>query len=166
MLTLLEADKRTPSEALEMSYRKEDDKPVYIPENLYVIGTMNVADRSLALVDLALRRRFAFISLAPTFGKPWRDWVHTKAGIDYANLAKFEAKLSKLNDEIAADNRLGIQFEVGHSYVTPAFGNEIKDAANWFTQVVETEIYPLLEEYWFDDPAKAQSEKAALLKDL
>jgi len=166
MLTLLEADKRTPSEALELSYRKEDDKPVYIPENLYVIGTMNVADRSLALVDLALRRRFAFISLAPTFGKPWRDWVHTKAGIDYANLAKFEAKLSKLNDEIAADNRLGIQFEVGHSYVTPAFGNEIKDAANWFTQVVETEIYPLLEEYWFDDPAKAQSEKAALLKDL
>lgn len=166
MLTLLEADKRTPSEALELSYRKEDDKPVYIPENLYVIGTMNVADRSLALVDLALRRRFAFINLSPTFGKPWRDWVNSKAGIAFTDLDKIEVKLGKLNDEIAADNRLGIQFQVGHSYVTPAFDSDIKDAAHWFTQVVETEIFPLLEEYWFDDPDKAQSEKAALLKDL
>ncbi len=166
MLTLLEADKRTPDEALELSYRNEDDKPVYIPDNLYVIGTMNVADRSLALVDLALRRRFAFINLSPTFGKPWRDWVNSKAGIAFTDLAKIEAKLAKLNDEIAADDRLGVQFQVGHSYVTPAFGIDIKDAAHWFTQVVETEIFPLLEEYWFDDPAKAQSEKAALLKDL
>jgi 5-methylcytosine-specific restriction protein B len=127
---------------------------------------MNVADRSLALVDLALRRRFAFINLEPTFGKPWRDWVHEKAGIDLTYLEKIEAKLDKLNNEIATDDRLGIQFQVGHSYVTPAFDSDIKDAANWFTQVVETEIFPLLEEYWFDDPAKAKSEKADLLKDL
>ncbi|TRX53494.1 AAA family ATPase [Thalassomonas sp. M1454] len=166
MLTLLEADKRTPSEALELSYRKEGDEPVYIPGNLYVIGTMNVADRSLALVDLALRRRFAFINLCPTLGKPWREWVHTKAKIEYSALDKIEAKLNKLNDEIAADSRLGVQFQVGHSYVTPAINSDIKDAMNWFTQVVETEIFPLLEEYWYDDPAKALSEKAALLKDL
>jgi len=166
MLTLLEADKRTPSEALELSYRKEDDKPVYIPENLFVIGTMNLADRSLALVDLALRRRFAFINLEPIFGKLWRDWVHNKAGIAFTDLERIEAKLCKLNNEIALDDRLGIQFQVGHSYVTPAFDSDIKDAAFWFTQVVETEIFPLLEEYWFDDPAKAQSEKTALLEDL
>lgn len=166
MLTLLEVDKRTPSEALELSYRKEGDEPVYIPENLFVVGTMNVADRSLALVDLALRRRFAFINLEPTFGKPWRDWVHTKASIDLAYLEKIEAKLESLNKEIASDDRLGAQFQVGHSYVTPAFDSDIKDVANWFSQVVETEIFPLLEEYWFDDPAKAQSQKTALLKDL
>ncbi len=166
MLTLLEADKRTPSEALELSYRKEGDKPVYIPENLYVVGTMNVADRSLALVDLALRRRFAFINLEPTFGKPWREWVHDKAGIDLKYLAMIELKLANLNKEISSDDRLGFQFQVGHSYVTPAFDSDIKDAANWFTQVVETEIFPLLEEYWFDDLAKAKKEKIALLKDL
>jgi 5-methylcytosine-specific restriction protein B len=166
MLTLLEADKRTPSEALELSYRKEDDKPVYIPDNLYVIGTMNVADRSLALVDLALRRRFAFINLVPTFGLPWRTWVHEKAGIDLAYLLKIETKLELLNQVIASDDRLGVQFQVGHSYVTPAFDSDIKDAANWFRLVVETEIFPLLEEYWFDDPTKALSQKSALLKDL
>jgi hypothetical protein len=74
-----------------------------------------------------------FINLEPTFGKPWRDWVHEKAGIDLVYLAKIEAKLDKLNNEIATDNRLGIQFQVGHSYVTPAFDSDIKDAANWFT---------------------------------
>jgi len=70
LLTLLEAGKRTPNEALELCYPDADGKrrPVHIPENLYVIGTMNIADRSLALVDLALRRRFAFVGWS-------RDWV-------------------------------------------------------------------------------------------
>ena len=61
MLTLLEADKRNQTEALELCYRSSDSERVFIPDNLYVIGTMNLADRSLALVDFALRRRFAFI---------------------------------------------------------------------------------------------------------
>ena len=82
MLTLLEADKRTPNEALELCYRHGEDERVFIPNNLYVIGTMNIADRSLALVDLALRRRFAFENLEPTFGPCWNDWVHTQFGID------------------------------------------------------------------------------------
>ncbi len=75
MLTLLEADKRTPSEALELSYRRTEGERIHIPANLYVIGTMNIADRSLALVDLALRRRFAFFDLKPTFGDAWRNLV-------------------------------------------------------------------------------------------
>ena len=70
MLTLLEVDKGTPNEALELSYRRRDGERVFIPANLYVIGTMNVADRSLALLDLALRRRFAFIDLEPALGNP------------------------------------------------------------------------------------------------
>ena len=166
MLTLLEADKRTPSEALELSYRQEGDEPVYIPENLYVIGTMNVADRSLALVDLALRRRFAFINLQPLFGKPWRDWVNSKTEIDVKELETIENRMLELNTAIEKDDRLGIQFQVGHSYVTPAFDSEITDVEIWFKQVVETEIYPLLEEYWFDDLKKAVQQKEALLKPL
>ena len=68
MLTLLEADKRTSEDALALSYSRSPQERVHIPPNLYVIGTMNLADRSLALVDLALRRCFAFIDLEPTSG--------------------------------------------------------------------------------------------------
>ena len=67
MLTLLEDTKRRPAEAIELAYRRGDER-VYVPKNLYVIGTMNVADRSLAIVDLALRRRFAFVDLEPRSG--------------------------------------------------------------------------------------------------
>ncbi|MCV5373069.1 AAA family ATPase, partial [Escherichia coli] len=74
-LTLMEADKRTPTEALSLSYPKNADEKIYIPENLYIIGTMNIADRSLALLDLSLRRRFAFIDLKPAFNDAWRNWV-------------------------------------------------------------------------------------------
>lgn len=166
MLTLLEADKRTPNEALELSYRRSDSERVFVPDNLYVIGTMNIADRSLALVDLALRRRFAYIDLKPTFGEPWRNWVHTKAGIDMGILKQIEQRLLNLNSEIGNDKNLGVQFQVGHSYVTPAFSNKITDAIKWYKSVVATEIGPLLEEYWFDDLDRAQNARNALIEDM
>ena len=164
MLTLLEVDKRTPNEALELSYKRSDGERVFIPHNLYVIGTMNIADRSLALVDLALRRRFAFIDLEPTLGKPWRDWVQTQCGIDLEILIEIEKRLIALNDEISADSGLGRQFRVGHSYVTPSFGVPISDAREWFRQVVVTEIGPLLDEYWFDALDKSQKARERLLE--
>lgn len=164
MLTLLEVDKRTPSEALELSYRREDDERVFIPDNLYVIGTMNIADRSLALVDLALRRRFAFIDLKPSLGKTWKDWVTTQCGIDTDILDEIESKILSLNTEITSDSSLGEQFSIGHSYVTPPFGIPIKDAREWFRQVVDTEIGPLLDEYWFDSLDKAQKARERLLE--
>jgi 5-methylcytosine-specific restriction enzyme B len=164
MLTLLEADKRTPNEALELSYRKSDDERKFIPDNLYVIGTMNIADRSLALVDLALRRRFAFIDLVPTLGKPWHDWIQSKCGIDSEILVEIEKRLIFLNAEISADANLGPQFRVGHSYVTPPFGIPINDAREWFRQVVDTEIGPLLDEYWFDALEKSQKARNRLLE--
>ena len=164
MLTLLEADKRTPNEAIELSYRRSDDERLFIPDNLYVLGTMNIADRSLALVDLALRRRFAFIDLEPTLGKPWHDWVHLKCGIESEILVEIEKRINLLNNDISADTSLGPQFRIGHSYVTPPFGIPINDAREWFRQVVDTEIGPLLDEYWFDTLEKSQKARERLLQ--
>ena len=166
LLTLLEAGKRTPNEALELCYPDADGKrrPVHIPENLYVVGTMNIADRSLALVDLALRRRFAFVGLEPRLGTAWRDWVVKECAVDPALVADIEQRIAVLNDQIAADARLGKQFRIGHSYVTPAHRLEAGDTKKWFQQVVETEIGPLLDEYWFDATDEAQKACARLLQ--
>lgn len=166
MLTLLESDKRNAGEAMALAYPRQVGERVYIPPNVYVIGTMNVADRSLALVDFALRRRFAFFDLEPTFGEFWRNWVGDNAGIPDAFLADVESRLTALNDQIAADRSLGRQFRIGHSVVTPPPGMTIGDPVEWFGQVVESEIAPLLDEYWFDEPATADAAKAALLAGL
>ncbi len=168
LLTLLEAGKRTPNEALELCYPDADGKrrPVHIPENLYVVGTMNIADRSLALVDLALRRRFAFVGLEPRLGPVWRDWVVKECAVDPALVVDIERRIAELNDQIAADARLGKQFRIGHSYVTPAHRLEAGDTKKWFQQVVETEIGPLLDEYWFDAPDEAKKTIARLTQGL
>jgi MoxR-like ATPase len=155
MLTLLEADKRNSREALELTYKRKVGERVFIPPNLYVIGTMNIADRSLALVDLALRRRFAFIELAPTLNAAWRAWLQERCGFPADLIAKIEAKITALNDQIGSDQRLGQQFRIGHSYVTPPEEADINDPTQWFSQVISTEIAPLLHEYWFDDPEQA-----------
>jgi 5-methylcytosine-specific restriction enzyme B len=166
MLTLLEADKRTPNEALELCYRRKDGELVFIPDNLYVIGTMNIADRSLALVDMALRRRFAFINLEPRLGKTWHDWVQKQFGIDSEILSEIEKRIIALNEEISADTSLGPQFRIGHSYVTPPLGIPISDPREWFKQVIETEIGPLLDEYWFDSSDKARKARQRLTDGL
>ena len=166
MLTLLEADKREPSEALTLAYSKHEGERVHIPPNVYVIGTMNVADRSIAMVDLALRRRFAFVDLEPVFGEVWRNWVNDKCDIPLGFLESIEQRMISLNDQIAADRTLGPQFRIGHSYVTPPEDAPITNHTEWFRQVVETEIGPLLDEYWFDDTQKAESAKSGLLADL
>ena len=145
MLTLLEADKRSVEEALALSYPKDDpSERVYIPPNLYVIGTMNLADRSLALVDLALRRRFAFFDLEPTLNGTWRDWVHRQCEIPTDFLTDISQRIGSLNDQIAADPNLGRQFRIGHSFVVPGPGEPVAVPEEWFIQVVEAEIAPLL----------------------
>jgi 5-methylcytosine-specific restriction enzyme B len=166
LLTLLEAGKRTPNEALELCYPDADGRrrPVHIPENLYVVGTMNIADRSLALVDLALRRRFAFVGLEPRLGPAWQEWVVKECAIEPELVADIEHRIAELNDQIAADARLGKQFRIGHSYVTPTHRLEAESTKKWFRQVVETEIGPLLDEYWFDAPDEAQKAYARLLQ--
>ena len=164
MLTLLEADKRTPDEALELTYRKCPGERVHIPENLYVIGTMNMADRSLAMVDFALRRRFAFVNMEPALNERWLGWVHEHCDIDPDALSQIKAKLDSLNQAIADDPNLGPQFRIGHSFVTP--NDKIDNVSDWFRQVVETEIGPLLDEYWYDDREKAREERNNLLSGI
>ena len=166
MLTLLEADKRTSEDALALSYSRSPQERVHIPPNLYVIGTMNLADRSLALVDLALRRRFAFIDLEPTFGDRWRDWVSANYSIDVEFLSDVERRLTLLNQTIAGDTSLGPQFRIGHSVVTPVPSSLTDKPHEWFRHLVETEIGPLLDEYWFDNSDKSRDEKDRLLQGL
>lgn len=161
MLTLLESSKRARAEAMELAYSKSRGEKVYVPENLYVIGTMNVADRSLALVDLALRRRFAFVNLSPSLNSAWQDWCNSK-GMDMAVVKHIQTRMDELNNEIAADRTLGAQFQIGHSYVTPH--EPVTDALAWFDEVVRSEIGPLLHEYWFDTPERADEATLRLLK--
>lgn len=165
MLTLLEVSKRRRSEAIELAYRRELGERVHIPGNLYIIGTMNVADRSLAMVDLALRRRFAFVDLEPRFGDAWRKWC-TQRGLEDALLSEIEARIVALNAEISTSITLGPQFRIGHSYVTPDTDIAITDSRAWFRARVETEIGPLLDEYWYDAPETAKAARAKLLAGL
>jgi 5-methylcytosine-specific restriction protein B len=162
MLTLLEDTKRKPSEAVELAYRKQGERGVYIPKNLYIIGTMNVADRSLAIVDYALRRRFVFRDLEPRMGPRWRAWC-SQRGIDNGTIIEIEARICALNLEIAEAVSLGPQFRIGHSYVTPDADVEVKDGRLWFRAKVEAEIGPLLGEYWYDTPERAREACAKLL---
>lgn len=165
MLTLLEVDKRNPEDALELTYRREGEQGIYLPPNMHVVGTMNIADRSLALVDLALRRRFAFVDLKPEIGERWKAWVKEQYEFDDAILSDIQERMSSLNETIEADPKLGRQFQIGHSYVTPLPGRETHPSA-WYRDVVESEIGPLLDEYWFDDPDRAAQEKGNLLARL
>jgi 5-methylcytosine-specific restriction protein B len=160
MLTLLEADKRKPEEALELSYKRAEKESVFVPENLYVIGTINIADRSLALVDFAFRRRFAFVELMPLLDGRWPNWVHENCKIKREIVEHIAEGIKKLNEKISKDRTLGPQCQIGHSYVTP--NKPIPNPKEWFSRVIETEIEPLLEEYWFDSPTELKDAKGIL----
>lgn len=166
ILTLLEDTKRSREEAIELAYRRDAGERIYIPRNLHVIGTMNIADRSLALVDLALRRRFAFVNLEPQLNGLWRSWCIDRCGLDADIVTLIEQRMTALNQEIGQDRSLGTQYRIGHSYVTPAVGAAIPNGKDWFRDVVSTEIIPLLEEYWFDAPDKVTAAAGRLLEGL
>ena len=163
MLTLLESDKRREDEAIELAYQRQAGERVFIPDNLFVIGTMNIADRSLALVDLALRRRFAFITLETMLNERWETWCRQEADLDHNTISNVRRVVTELNTEIARDRSLGPQFSVGHSFVTPAKGEKIGNPEVWFQRIVATEIAPLLEEYWYDNPDLAAAATQRLL---
>jgi len=162
LMMLIEPDKRGKENAMPLAYSQDADDRFYIPENLYLIGMMNTADRSLAMVDYALRRRFRFITLRPEFAsEAFRDYL-IEAGADSALVKKIVTRMNALNEIIAADTKnLGPGYQIGHSYFCPR--NGIIPDDGWYRRVIESEIVPLIQEYWFDNEQKVKEQRSALL---
>lgn len=163
LMMLIEADKRGQEWQMPLTYSKDINEKFYVPENVHLIGLMNTADRSLSMVDYALRRRFAFVNLEPAFSSEGFSRHLTELGASEGMISKVIAKMNSLNERIASDAaNLGKGFCIGHSFFcsTPASGNFDDEH---FAQVIEYEIAPLLEEYWFDDPKTIENIKAELL---
>lgn len=158
LMMLIESDKRG-KYSVPLTYAEKDDALFSVPENLYLIGTMNTADRSLAIVDYALRRRFRFITLEPKFNNRFKEFLNSK-GFSKDFIQEISSKLKLLNDKIKADKNLGSGFLIGHSFFC---NTNSENERKWFENIVKFEINPLLEEYWFDDSEKVKNEIDLLL---
>ncbi len=121
-----------------------------VPKNLYIIGMMNTADRSLAMIDYALRRRFSFFEVEPGFDS--EGFIHYQNKLNNETLNELVSKVKDLNHEISLDKSLGKGFCIGHSY----FCGMDSCTEEWLHSIVDYEILPMLNEYWFDDPNKVQ----------
>ena len=142
---------------IENSYRGKEIKLAYtdelftVPKNLYIIGMMNTADRSLAMIDYALRRRFSFFEMYPGFAT--EGFKSYQLSLANERLDKLIQGIQALNEVISSDDSLGNGFCIGHSY----FCNQTEFSMEWLENVVEYDIEPMLKEYWFDDIQKYES---------
>jgi 5-methylcytosine-specific restriction protein B len=160
LLLLIEADKRGPTHAIPLTYSEAPDETFHLPANLHFIGTMNTADRSLAMVDYALRRRFAFVTLDPAFdSRAFATWLKERNASD-AMIARIRSKVGTLNAVIEKERDLGPGFRVGHSFFCPPDGHTPDEA--WYREVIAGEIHPLLEEY-FDSRERVEKLVVELL---
>lgn len=146
LFMLVENDKRSKVK-LQLLY---SDEKFSVPENIYIIGMMNTADRSLAILDYALRRRFAFYDMKPGFET--ERFIEYRMNLNHAKFNRLIQAVESLNKAIAADDSLGEGFMIGHSY----FCNFKKADDSRLSNIVEYELIPLLKEYWFDEPAKVK----------
>lgn len=153
LFMLIENDKR--GLEIQLSYGEEQFS---IPSNVFVIGMMNTADRSLAMIDYALRRRFSFVTMIPGFDS--EGFKSYEKGIGSARFDALVAAVRALNRDIVADESLGKGFQIGHSYLC-GMNHDMADGST-LSDIVEYELIPLLEEYWFDDPDKVQDEASRL----
>lgn len=147
LLMLIEKDYRGTKATLAYN-----GMPFSVPKNLYIVGMMNTADRSLAMIDYALRRRFSFFEMAPAFeSKGFKEYQHS---LDNRTFNELISEIVKLNGEISRDKSLGKGFCIGHSY----FCGKTKETCTneWMQSVVNYDILPMLSESWFDDDTKVQ----------
>ncbi|SUP41733.1 AAA family ATPase [Veillonella criceti] len=143
LLMLIEADYR--GKAVTLAY---NGMSFSIPKRLHIIGMMNTADRSLAMIDYALRRRFSFFTMEPGFDS--EGFTNYQKRLSNTTFDSLIESIKVLNQEIAEDRSLGSGFCIGHSY----FCNESKCSIQWMKDVIDFDILPMLNEYWFDEPAK------------
>ena len=148
LFMLIENDKRGVS--LQLLY---SDEKFAVPKNVYIIGMMNTADRSLAMLDYALRRRFAFFEIKPGFETD--GFQEYKQSLENEKFDRLIACVENLNKDISADDTLGEGFCIGHSYFCNLSQETIDDQV--LSGIVEYELIPLLKEYWFDEPAKVEN---------
>ena len=147
LLMLIEKDYRGTKATLAYS-----GSSFSVPNNLYIIGMMNTADRSLAMIDYALRRRFSFFEIEPGFSS--EGFMNYQKAFENETFNALIDQIKILNKEITEDKSLGRGFQVGHSYFCGREEKGVDD--DWMRSVVEFDILPMLGEYWFDEPAKLQ----------
>jgi AAA ATPase family protein len=147
LFMLIESDKR--GSKLQLLYSRE---LFHVPSNVYIVGMMNTADRSLAMLDYALRRRFAFVELRPAFDS--EGFGEYRASLDNPGFDALVRAVERLNQAIAADESLGEGFYIGHSYFCDMDADTCDATA--LSSIVEYELIPMLREYWFDEPAKVE----------
>ncbi len=157
LMLLIEPDKRGKDFQIPLTYSQAPEEQFYIPENLFLIGMMNTADRSLAMVDYALRRRFRFVDVSPQFDSPrfWQ-WL-LKKGASESLIETIQDRMNWLNDQISRNPNLGRGYCIGHSFFCPAAEERDPCDENWYQTIIRYDIAPLVREYWFDDPDTAES---------
>jgi 5-methylcytosine-specific restriction protein B len=160
LLMLIEKDYRGSRYSISLAYSSQDEEQFYVPENVYILGLMNTADRSLALVDYALRRRFSFERIKPLYGQDSFTKFLEAGGTDSRLANAISARLLELNEEITEDSNLGSGFCVGHSYFCQR--NRALTPEDFF-DAIRNEIIPLLEEYWLDDRERIKKWRDKLL---
>ncbi|MCH5188744.1 MAG: AAA family ATPase, partial [Oscillospiraceae bacterium] len=164
LLMLIETDKRGEEHRLNLVYGEVNgEKTFYVPKNLHIIGMMNTADRSLAMIDYALRRRFSFYTMKPAFGDDNNDNADNNGFGEFVENMKISCErygevidaIKALNKAIRKDSSLGRGFEIGHSYFIPDANTVIDN--DWVSNVVKYEIIPLIEEYWIDNDEEVRN---------
>ena len=159
LMMLIEYDKRGPKHMVRLTYSNSTDEPFYVPENVYLIGCMNTADRSLAIVDYALRRRFSFITLTPEFGDTFKNFL--KAKMDKSFVDTITAKIVAVN-QVIPDTEMLRGMEIGHSYFCNFEGFKKGEEAAWWEDICEYELFPYLDEVCYDDSDRLDALKKML----
>ncbi|QDV11496.1 5-methylcytosine-specific restriction enzyme B [Rosistilla oblonga] len=163
LMMLIEPDKRTSDFAIPLSYSSDPEATFYVPPNVHLIGTMNTADRSLSMVDYALRRRFSFVELEPGFQSKVFAQHLMNAGASEDLVARIRQRMKLLNEAIKSDeSNLGKGYQIGHSFFVPPEGQTANE--QWMKRVLAFEIKPLIEEYYCDDPAGRQTAIETILE--